>query len=307
MQITKTAQLEGHKGSIYALEQGPEPHLVYSGGGDRLIVEWNLAEHKQSRLLVKMPERVFSLRFLKGQQLLLAGSYTGEIYVLDPVDGKQLHRLNNHQQMIFDLAPIPGQNAFISLGGDGVFSVWSLEDFSLLYTQKVGHFKLRNVGFHPNGEEMAIGSEDGCIRIFDLKDFGEKQVLEGHFEGFSVNSLQYIHDGRQMVSGSRDAYIVLWDVGEQYSFNRRFQPHIYAIYSIVSSPDGKLLATGSRDKTIKIWDAATLELKETIIGSSMEGHTKSVNKIIWGNYRDQLISTGDDRTVKVWGIDQTNG
>jgi WD40 repeat protein len=54
---------------------------------------------------------------------------------------------------------------------------------------------------------------------------------------------------------------------------------------------------------VKIWDAESLELLDTIIGADMEAHTKSVNKIMWGDFRDQLITTGDDRTVKVWQID----
>ena len=303
MQILKTAQLEGHKASIYALAQGAEPHLIYTGGGDNLIVEWNLAEHANSRLILKMPERVFALRYLKDQNLLLAGSYLGEIYLIDPEQGQQVHVLKHHHQMVFDMAPIPGQDAFIVLAGDGSFSVWSLKDYSLIHAHKVGHFKLRSVDFHPNAQEMVIGSEDGLIRVFDLTDFREKQKLEGHFKGFSVNSVKYIQGGKQLISGSRDAYLVLWDVDKDYAFQKGFQPHIYAIYSIVQSPDGKLLASGSRDKTVKIWNAETLELLETIKGADMEGHTKSVNNILWSDFKDQLITTGDDRTVKVWQID----
>jgi WD40 repeat protein len=224
MQIIKTAQLEGHKSSIYALTQGAEPHLVYTGGGDRFIVEWNLEEHAKSRLLLKMPERVFALRYLKDQNLLLAGSYLGEIFVINPETSQQIQVLKHHQQMVFEMAPIPGRNAFIALAGDGSFSVWSLEDYTLLHAHKVGHFKLRSVDFHPGRKEMAIGSEDGFIRIFDLVDFNEKHLLEGHFKGFSVNSVKYIQGGKQLISGSRDAYLVLWDVEQDYSFQKGFNP-----------------------------------------------------------------------------------
>lgn len=226
----KTAQLEGHKASIYALTQGAEPHLVYTGGGDKLIVEWNLEEHAKSRLLLKMPERVFALRYLKDQNLLLAGSYLGEIYVINPEHGQQVHLIRHHHQMVFNMAPIPGQDAFIALAGDGSFSVWSLQDYSLIHAHKVGQFKLRSVDFHPNGREMVIGSEDGMIRVFDLTDFREKQKLEGHFKGFSVNSVKFIQGGKKLISGSRDAYLVVWDVDKDYAFVKGFNP-IFMLYT----------------------------------------------------------------------------
>ena len=47
--------------------------------------------------------------------------------------------------------------------------------------------------------------------------------------------------------------------------------------------------------------------KETIevlkrIDSKTGGHTNSVNKLYWSNYNNLLVSTGDDRTIKVWDI-----
>ena len=36
--------------------------------------------------------------------------------------------------------------------------------------------------------------------------------------------------------------------------------------------------------------------------SKNEGHTYSVNKLLWSDFNNYLISTGDDKTIMVWEI-----
>jgi WD40 repeat protein len=56
------------------------------------------------------------------------------------------------------------------------------------------------------------------------------------------------------------------------------------------------------DKSIKVWDAEALRLLKVIDRSRHAGHGTSVNKVLWSNYRDQLLSASDDRTISVWNI-----
>ena len=36
--------------------------------------------------------------------------------------------------------------------------------------------------------------------------------------------------------------------------------------------------------------------------SQHEGHTHSVNKLLWTDFNNYLISTGDDKAIMVWEI-----
>ena len=56
------------------------------------------------------------------------------------------------------------------------------------------------------------------------------------------------------------------------------------------------------DKSIKVWDAEALKLLKVIDRSRHAGHGTSVNKVLWTNYNDQLLSASDDRTISVWNI-----
>ena len=64
----------------------------------------------------------------------------------------------------------------------------------------------------------------------------------------------------------------------------------------------KFFATGSRDKTIKIWNADNFELLLRIDNAKNKGHTQSVNKLLWSDFNNYLVSTGDDKAIMVWKI-----
>jgi WD40 repeat protein len=56
------------------------------------------------------------------------------------------------------------------------------------------------------------------------------------------------------------------------------------------------------DKSIKIWDAATFRLLKVIDRARHAGHGTSINKLLWTNFNNQLVSAGDDKRISVWDI-----
>ena len=78
----------------------------------------------------------------------------------------------------------------------------------------------------------------------------EVQCWLGH-EGW-VSSVAFSPDGKQIVSGSADNTIRLWDLhGNQ--IGQPFQGHENLVMSVVFSPDGKQIVSGSTDNTIRLW------------------------------------------------------
>lgn len=297
----KFAQFDGHQGSIYSLEQGKEPHLFYSGSDDNLVVEWNLKEQENNHALVKIPSKAFALKLIPELNLLLVGNYTGGIHVVDLIQKKEIKLLQLHNQIIFDIQYLPSKDCFLAASQDGSFSVWSTKDFSLIKACRLSPLKLRCIEFCLERNEAAIGCEDGTVRIIELDNFNEIKRLVGHAEGFSVNSAVFHPSNSTLITGSRDAHLNVWDANNAYKLVERIPAHNYSIYSIEFSKNGRLFATGSRDKTIKIWDSETTELLLRI-DHKFGGHMKSVNKIMWSDFDDILLSTGDDRTIKAWKI-----
>ncbi|MBL4654881.1 MAG: hypothetical protein JKY33_03550 [Bacteroidia bacterium] len=199
---------------------------------------------------------------------------------------------------------MPEKEWFFVLAADGSYSVWTVNEFDLVIHQQLSKFKLRSIDFCEQRNEAAIGCGDGTIRIIDIDSFEEKGMHKGHKEEFSVNTVKYHPNGTFLLSGSRDAHLNIWDMDNGYKLVNQIPAHNYAIYSIVFSPDGKHFATSSMDKTVKIWDANKMELLLRISPGVQDGHTNSINKLMWTNYNNYLLSTGDDRTIRVWEISE---
>lgn len=302
IQAKKAKQFEGHSGAIYTLEPAHEKHLFFSGSSDNLVVEWDL-KTGTNKAVAKLPVKAFSLQYVLERKLLFVGQSTGGVHVIDLEQQREIKLLQLHQQPIFDIKYLEHRRWLFVLGGDGLLSVWNTEDYSLVTSISLCNEKIRSIAFHLENNEAVVGCGDGAIRIIDLNTFDKKRVLQEHLANFSVSTVCYTPDKKYLLTGSRDAHLNIWEVDTGYGLLHRIPAHNYAIYSIVFSPDKKLFATCSRDRSIKIWDASTFDMLLRIDKENHDGHSNSVNKLWWSAYNNHLVSTGDDRTIKVWNID----
>ncbi|HRH67842.1 MAG TPA: WD40 repeat domain-containing protein [Bacteroidia bacterium] len=301
--ITKIRTYKGHEGSVYSLEQSSFPQLFFSGSSDKMVTEWNLLPEGTPKAIVNVGSIIYSLRHIPERKLLLIGVSGGGMHVIDLEKKQEIKFLVHHKNGIFDIAISLVHKRIYTASGDGSMAVWSLDDFSLMYSLVVGKEKVRSVRLNADESEIAVASGDGMLRFFDPLTMAEKIVIKGH--ELSANTVAYHPASDLIVSGGRDAYLKLWDA-KSYRLLRSIPAHNFAIYGIEFSPDGRLAATASRDKTIKIWDASTFEILARIDKEKYDGHANSVNKILWTKYNNYLLSAGDDRSVMVWEVKALN-
>ncbi|KAK3349887.1 beta transducin-like protein HET-E2C [Lasiosphaeria hispida] len=151
---------------------------------------------------------------------------------------------------------------------------------------------VRSVAFSPDGQQLASGSGDETIKIWDPASGQCRQTLEGHDSW--VRSVTFSPDGQQLASGSSDKTIKIWDPASGQC-RQTLEGHDSSVQSVAFSPDGQQLASGSSDKTIKIWDPASGQCRQTL-----EGHDSSVRSVTFSPDGQQLASGSDDKTIKIW-------
>lgn len=298
MEMIRAAVLSGHSGSVYALAcEGA--NRCFSGGGDRLIAEWNLDSPEEGVVLAKVNDIVYSILPLHNQRMLV-GQASGGIHVINLETRHEERLLQYHRSGVFGLGYAAASGLVVSLSGDGELGIIDAEQLTLNRMFTLGGGKLRDFAWNKDQTMMALGSGDGRVRIFSFPDLKEIAAWQAHQEGFSTNAVCFSPDGRWLLTGSRDAHLNVYDVMDGFKLRHHIPAHNYAIYTITYSPDGDVFATASRDKTIKIWDPETFEVIQRMDKDRSQGHVNSVNKIMWHPGNGQLISASDDRSVMAW-------
>jgi WD40 repeat protein len=66
-----------------------------------------------------------------------------------------------------------------------------------------------------------------------------------------VHALQFLPDGRTLVTGSGDGTVQIWDLD---TLERRvLEGHAAPVFDVAVSPDGRTIASGSGDADVRLW------------------------------------------------------
>ena len=299
--VKHIATLAGHSGCIYAMDKGISESTIFTGGSDLIIALWSLDTLQTEKFAASLPAAVYTICHIPEKNILLAGTTTGSVHIIDLEKNQEIKILQHHTAPIFDIKYSLKTNCFYTAGGDGNFAVCSLDTLSLIKIKKLSEQKVRNIDFNYVTSEIAVALGDCTILVFDLYTLEVKTDFIAH--QLAANVVRYSPDGKFLLTGGRDAHLNIWQA-DNYELIKSIPAHNWAIYDIVFNPDTTLFATASRDKTIKIWDAKTYQLLHRITKENNEAHTHSVNKLLWSTYNNYLVSVGDDKVVMVREINR---
>ncbi len=301
MSAKLAGSLLDHSGSVYAIQEGFKDSQLISGSGDRQVILWDLNHFRKSSWRVNVGSPIYSLLYIAEKQVLLVGTMSGHIHIIDLKASKEIKNLKHHEGSIFDIKYSNKTGQIFAASADGSVSVISMDELKFVKSFKLCDKKVRDIDINEKIDEMAIGCGDGTIRIWDLQTLEEVQILNP--ERASVNAVRFHPDGQHLISGEKDAYLHIWNKHQgKYELIEAIPAHNYAIYSIDFSPNGKYFATASRDKTVKIWGAKRFNFLLRIDNDKYQGHVNSVNKLAWCKHNDYLATASDDRSVLLWEI-----
>jgi len=107
------------------------------------------------------------------------------------------------------------------------------------------------MAFRPRRREVAVGSQDGALRIFDSDTGKQLRALPGHND--AIASVAYSDDGSRVVTAGEDRAIRVVPATGGPSLVLR--GHEGAVSSAAFDPGGRRVVSAGQDGTVRVWDA----------------------------------------------------
>jgi serine/threonine protein kinase len=176
---------------------------------------------------------------------------------------------------------------------------------------KGGSGAIWSVAACPDKKTLALGSEDGTLKLYDLTDGALKHSPTKH-KGPIWGIDYHPTDDTQFVTASGDGTVKLWKLNNNSLTDQDVFRGASGVRAVAYSPDGLFLAIGEWNGRVSVFHVAELgkplevEKKPFVVyehGSSLTGLVFSPT----GCGGEFVIATaGSDKTAKLWRGNQTD-
>lgn len=191
----------GHGGEVNAVAFAPDGSAVLTAGSDSLAILWDTS----GRRLALLPhgDLVSAVAFSPDGSGFYTASFDQLVRRFDR-RGRLVAEWNGHANRVSCLAVSPDGRQVLSGDWDNQAIRWSTEGrelgrYALIAKNSTGGAAIRAVAFAPDGKRIAIGAENGVVKVFDSAG-RELQTLSAMQSG-DVNCLAFHPHTGQLLTG----------------------------------------------------------------------------------------------------------
>mmetsp|Transcript_21997 Transcript_21997/g.36854 ORF Transcript_21997/g.36854 Transcript_21997/m.36854 type:complete len:403 (-) Transcript_21997:408-1616(-) len=206
-----------HQNNVTCAVSSPNGKLiVYGLRTDSCIYVWDTVHQQPFTSISEHTETVTALAFREDGTQLVSASDDCSIRVWDVASAKIVTKLGGLDRKVCSIAINPLGTRIVAGLVDGCVMLWDGTTTKLLCTFQgqqlpdyVGSMQINSIVFSPDSEQIACGSDDGLVRLWNIGDITPTEaVLIGHKK--PVSSVVFSPDGKLIASGSWDRTIRIW-------------------------------------------------------------------------------------------------
>ncbi len=260
--------LSGHVDSVFTVAFSPDGQRLASGGYDRVIRIWDLPSlsddaSTKPRTVNKLEAHegtVLELAFSADSNLLASGSKDKTVKLWHVDQSRVLATLRPDCGDIRSIAYM-NFGGDVYCGGENGWGIWSVRERAEAGRVWNGGATVTVIAFDPLGEYLAVGADDGKIRMWD-REHRLKRVLESGLEGEWFNGIAFDAQGRWLAAGGEGQTIHIWDRNHDWRKLDVKLTHGGPVWGLCFDPQGSWLATcnSATDICIKKWDTVNWSL-----------------------------------------------
>ncbi|KAL8759576.1 MAG: hypothetical protein Q9199_000699 [Rusavskia elegans] len=181
------------------------------------------------------------------------------------------------------------------------YGQWTITDASLSPDNRfLAYSSIRSVVFLAP-TDPTLSADPIALDFAYLGQAGRRRQFTGGYSHFGIWSIRFSGDGREVVAGTSDHSVYVYDIEAKQSI-LRIPGHNDDVNAVCfgdnSSPH--ILYSGSDDTLIKVWDRRSM-------GDSREagvflGHTEGLTYVDSKGDGRYVLSNGKDQTMKLWDL-----
>jgi WD40 repeat protein/serine/threonine protein kinase len=261
---TREQRLKGHTWFVPMLTFTPNGRILVSGGTDRTIRLWDVAQGRQQAVFTNYAEGVANLRMSRDGSKLVFAATAGlqQLTLQETLTGKVLNTFRGHTKPLSDAKFSPDGRVLISSSWDGTVRVWDatrrLQEHDRIYLQKGVHDLAFGSGaalfLSPSGHHLLVVFTDNTFSLYDVCSLSEIAHDRLPASEFACGAMA--PDGKRVAFVAMDGNVVIWhaDTRQTDLFAR---PLTNSCNRAVFSTDGTRLALADNGGEVCVMDAAT--------------------------------------------------
>ena len=161
-------------------------------------------------------------------------------------------------------------------------------------------------GFNLAQASMALMPSDRVLAVWNnfLSDPGTyfyKNILRGH--SGKVSDVAYSPDGKNILTGSSDGFIRIWDAKNGESI-KVICCHNAPITSVAYAPNGKHIVSASLDGSVEIWDGTAENGNEWV--ESLEDEDYFIFDAVFAPDGKHVLTASGDSTARIWEVESAS-
>jgi WD40 repeat protein len=186
--------------------------------GDGVIVVMDIESFAIQKHIKVSDKSIRTIAINSVRREFAVGDSNHNIHIFSLDNFELIRSIHGHTNSVFSVQYSPDNIFLLTTGRDAHLKIWNADRDYEPVTDIAAHmYAVNHIDYSPDGKYFATCSMDKSIKIWDSKTFKLKKIIDrsrhaGH--GTSVNRLLWKGYQNQLISGSDDRMISIWEILE---------------------------------------------------------------------------------------------